>query len=115
MDGGFDPDCRRCMPWDEIEQGGYDEQIDFMKKLIELRKSEPLMRERNFHFPAEYDNPRIVQFEKIGWSEKLEILVNASKEDIDILHPGEGKVLFSRKLKDSILEAGGVCIRFMSL
>ena len=34
------------------------------------------MRERNFHFPSEYENPRIVQFQKIGWTEALDIVVN---------------------------------------
>lgn len=66
------------MPWDEVEQGTYDEQIAFMKTLIELRKTEKLMRERNFHCPCEYENPRVIQLQKIGWSEELDIVVNNS-------------------------------------
>lgn len=112
MEGGFDPDCRRCMPWDEIEQGKYEKEMSFVKELIALRKSQQLMRERNFHFPAEYENPRVIQFQKIGWSEKLEIVVNSSKEDITLLHADEGNVLFSQKLENDCLKSGGVCIRF---
>lgn len=112
MEGGFDPDCRRCMPWDEIGQGKYEKEMSFVKELIALRKSQRLMRERNFHFPAEYENPRVIQFQKIGWSEKLEIVVNSSHEDIELLHAEEGTVLFSQKLENSCLKAGGVCIRF---
>lgn len=113
MEGGFDPDCRRCMPWEDIERGCFAEQSDFVKRLIDLRKVQPLMRERNFHFPAEYENPRVIQFQKIGWSERLEILVNAGEEDVAVLRPGEGEILFSRKLQDGVLQPGGFCIRFL--
>ncbi|MBQ7942970.1 MAG: glycoside hydrolase family 13 protein [Lachnospiraceae bacterium] len=112
MEGGFDPDCRRCMPWDKIESGVFDERIDFMRELIALRKSQPLMRERNFHFPSEYENPRVIQFWKMGWSEKLEIVVNSSTEDVKLLRPEQGEILFSQKLADGVLQAGGVCVRF---
>lgn len=114
MEGGYDPDCRRCMPWNEIEQGKYDERIAFIKELITLRKREKLMRERNFHFPREYENPRIIQFQKIGWSEALEIVVNSGDEDVELLHTEHGKVIFSQKVEDNILKAGGVCIRFFA-
>lgn len=113
MEGGYDPDCRRCMPWNEIEQGDYASQISFMKELINLRKTQPLMRERNFHFPAEYENPRVIQFEKIGWSEKLEVLVNASDTSVELLHPQHGEILFSRNLHTTKLAPGGVCIRYI--
>ncbi|MBE5876062.1 MAG: alpha-glycosidase [Lachnospiraceae bacterium] len=112
MEGGFDPDCRRCMPWNQIEEGVFDERIKFMRELITLRKSQPLMRERNFHFPSEYENPRVIQFWKMGWSEKLEIVVNSSDEEIELLKCKEGKVLFSQKLENGVLQSGGVCVRF---
>lgn len=70
------------------------------------------MRERNFHFPAEYENPRVIQFQKIGWSEALEILVNSSDEDIELKHAKYGKIIFSQHVEGDTLRAGGVCIRF---
>ena len=112
MEGGFDPDCRRCMPWNQIEEGVFDERIKFMRELITLRKSQPLMRERNFHFPSEYENPRVIQFWKMGWSEKLEIVVNCSNEDVKLLNAKQGELIFSQKLEDGVLKVGGVCIRF---
>lgn len=114
MEGGFDPDCRRCMPWSEIEQGKYEEQITFTKELIALRKKEKLMRERNFHFPCDYKNPRVIQFQKIGWSEALEILVNSSGEDVTLMHEQQGEIIFSQHVEGNILKAGGVCIRFFA-
>ena len=112
MEGGFDPDCRKCMPWKDIDQGKYNERITFIKELITLRKKEKLMRERNFHFPCEYENPRIIQFQKIGWSEALDIVVNSSDQDITLLHTEQGQVIFSQNAEGNTLKAGGVCIRF---
>ena len=36
LDGGPDPDCRRVMPWERVSDS--NEMLDFMKKLIQLRK-----------------------------------------------------------------------------
>ncbi len=114
MEGGFDPDCRRCMPWDQIEQGKFDDRITFMKELIALRKREKLMRERNFHFPSEYENPRVIQFQKIGWQEALDIVVNSSEEEVELLHSEHGEIIFAQHVEGNILKAGGVCIRFFA-
>ena len=32
MEGGFDPDCRRCMPWDEMNTPENQERIGYMKE-----------------------------------------------------------------------------------
>ena len=37
LDGGPDPDCRRVMPWERVSDS--NEMLNFMKKLIQLRKS----------------------------------------------------------------------------
>ena len=37
LDGGPDPDCRRAMPWERVSES--NEMLNFMKKLIQLRKS----------------------------------------------------------------------------
>lgn len=114
MEGGFDPDCRRCMPWDDIEQGKYNEQISFIRQLIKLRKEEPLMRERNFHFPSEYANPRIIQFRKIGWGDTLEVIVNSSDKNLELIKEENSKIVFSRNLEGDTLHSNGVCIRYLS-
>ena len=36
-EGGYDPDCRRCMDWDGIEKGKYKETIELVRKLSLLR------------------------------------------------------------------------------
>lgn len=111
MEGSYDPDCRRCMPWDAIESGAYDERIKIIRELIALRKNEPLLKSRNFHFPNEYkDYPRLIQFQKVGWSDNyIEIIINTSEEDIEIAQKGE--VLFQRHYIDTALLCNGILIR----
>ena len=62
MEGGFDPDCRRCMPWDEIGTDENRERISRMKTLIRLRKKEETFRSLHFHFPGSIENRRCVEY-----------------------------------------------------
>ena len=71
MEGGYDPDCRRCMPWSEIESKENQEKIAMMRKLIMLRRNEKMCRS------------------------KVEVLLNASEEEIKV--KGNGKILFARE------------------
>ena len=117
MEGEHDPDCRRCMPWIEIEAGIHDEKIETMKEIIALRKKEPLLQSRNFHFTTEYENPRVIEFQKLGWIDHyIDIIINADDQDIEIRVGGE--VLFSRyyqsaddTLNPGILKSKGILIR----
>lgn len=110
LEGGYDPDCRRCMPWKEIETGKYEERINRMKHLIALRKQEPLFRSRNFHFTNEIPTDRVVEYIKIDeYGNKIEILLNCSEEDV-ILEE-KGQVLFENLFEDNKLKVNGTVIR----
>lgn len=109
MEGGHDPDCRRCMPWDEIEAGDYNDRISIIKQLLWLRKNEPLLRCRDFHFPNKIQNPRVIEFMKVGWDYSVEVIINCAEEDIEV--PREGEVLLSRHYIDSTLLKNGILIR----
>lgn len=110
MEGSYDPDNRRCMPWKEIESGKYDERIDFVRKLIHLRENEPLLRNRNFHFPNKLNNPRVIEFMKASWEDNyIEIIINCSDEDIIV--PMEGEVLFKWHMFDEVLSPNGILFR----
>ena len=41
LEGGRDPDCRRCMPWDELDTDAGRARLDAMRSLIALRRTEP--------------------------------------------------------------------------
>ena len=65
IEGGADPDCRRCMPWDQIEQGNYAEITEQVKQLIALRK-EPAARSMEITFENNNSSDRVVEYVKTG-------------------------------------------------
>lgn len=110
MEGGHDPDCRRCMPWEEIDGGVYNERMDIIRSLLHLRREEPLLRNRDFHFPNKINRPRVIEFNKMGWVDNyVEVIINCEEEDIEI--PREGEILFSRHYIDNTLLRNGILIR----
>ena len=110
MEGGHDPDCRRCMPWEDIDGGVYDERIRIVRSLLQLRRKEPLLRSRNFHFPNKINRPRVIEFNKIGWMDDyVEVIINCEEEDVEI--PREGEILFARHYIDATLLRNGILIR----
>lgn len=110
MEGSYDPDCRRCMPWEEIEAGKYKERMEIVKSLIHLRQEEPLLRNRNFHFPNRINRPRVIEFMKVAWEKSyVEVIINCEEEDVEVAM--EGTILFKRHYIDNILLKNGILIR----
>lgn len=110
MEGGHDPDCRRCMPWGKIEAGEFDDRIEVIRQLIALRKQEKLLQSRNFHFPAEYDNPRMIHFTKVDWVDNfVEVLINCSEEEVSVAEGGT--ILFARHFENGKLMPHGILYR----
>ena len=110
MEGGFDPDCRRCMPWDEIDSEENRKRISEMKKLIHMRRTEEACRSLHFHFPDQYENRRCVEYIKLDAQDgKMEVVLNCSGEEVET-EPG-GDILFSRNYRDNILGPKGTLIR----
>lgn len=112
MEGAHDPDCRRCMPWSEIESEENQKKIATMRKLIMLRRNEKVCRSLHFHFPNGYENDRCVEYIKLDEEgNKIEVLLNASDEGIKV--KGDGEVLFAREFDGEILGVNGTLIRRM--
>ena len=110
MEGGFDPDCRRCMPWDEIDSEENRKRISEMKKLIHMRRTEEACRSLHFHFPDQYENRRCVEYIKLDAQDgKMEVVLNCSGEEVET-EPG-GDILFSRNYRNNILGPKGTLIR----
>ncbi len=115
MEGSYDPDCRRCMPWDEISAGKKDEEISEMKKLISLRKNLQSCKSRNFHFPNDVPQQRVISYIKIGENESLQIYLNCEEEAVKIDVKDFGEVVYSRKWSKTeesagVLESNGILI-----
>ena len=111
MDGGGDPDCRRCMPWEKIDAGWFTDRINMVKRLIWLRKNEPLFRSRNFHFPNEISNDRVIEYLKLDCeNHQLKIILNCSDVSVETPYM-EGKEIFFANLYDNgWLHPNGVVI-----
>ena len=106
--GNHDPDCRRCMPWDEINQGKYKDQIDKMKVLIGLRKQYIALTSNDYSFKNEYNNERLIHLVKQSKEESIEIYLNCSEEEVRILNCKQ--ILFANNYVDEILKPDGIVI-----
>ena len=107
LEGSHDPDCRRCMPWREIERGDYTDRIEEMKRLIEMRKSIPELRNGSLRF-IESGNDRVIIYEKYSKNSTYRIVLNCSGKPYDI---GEvDKCVYARCLSGTTLEAGGTLV-----
>lgn len=110
MEGGHDPDCRRCMPWDEMDSEENRKRLEEMKKLISLRKSEKTFKSLYFHFPDTYREKRCVEYIKLdNAGNKIQVVLNCTKESVDALDGGE--ILFARGYENGKLAPDGTLIR----
>ena len=115
MEGSYDPDCRRCMPWEEIDSGAKEKEITEVKRLISMRKSLQSCKSRNFHFPNDIPRDRVVSYIKIGEQESLQVYLNCEEEAVNIDISGFFEVVYSRKWNtqennSGILEPNGILI-----
>jgi glycosidase len=109
LEGSFDPDCRRCMPWDKINKGDYYKQISIMKSLIKLRKNHSCLRGNNYSFVNISENNRIICYHRYDDEEKICVILNCSHEDYAI-NINKNNVLFSLGYSEQRLGAKGVIV-----
>lgn len=107
MPGGPDPDCRRCMPWDDIEAGMCDASIQTLRELITLRNSEPLCRCPEVAFPESDAPDRVIIYTRGDGAQKLTVCINSDTAPVSV---PEGTVLVSRKTENGQILPGGYCI-----
>ena len=95
LEGGHDPDNRRCMPWKEIEEGLFNDRIDFTRKFISLRKKYSALRSSNVKFIRERESVRLLHFIKTGDGKKIHVYVNCSKKTFKLDCISGREILFS--------------------
>ena len=105
MEGGHDPDCRRCMPWTDIEAGRYETELSRMKTLTSIRQKYDACKSGNITWKLDRKMPRVVWYEK---DETIGVVLNGQKEAAGVNVPG--KVLFSYGYEDGRLAEDGVII-----
>ena len=109
LEGGNDPDCRRPMPWHRIETGEFADTQAGCKDLIRIRNTYPEVRGSQILWHKE-KLPRLIHYSRPDNTGKaiLSVYLNADKVSAKI--PTAGKLLFGRKLKNGLLESGGIAI-----
>jgi len=77
MDGGNDPECRKCMVWDKSDQ---DLNLyEFFKKLVSFRKdNHEILSEGDMVWSKVEDNGLLILSRKLGDSE-IKIILNSGK------------------------------------
>lgn len=110
LEGGYDPDSRRCMPWDDIHMPKNQEIMKDVKQLIRLRKKEAAFGSLHFHFPNEIKEKRCVEYIKLDADgNQMEVLLNGSHANVRVGEQGE--ILYSRQYKNGLLGINGTLIR----
>ena len=106
MEGGHDPDCRRTMPWKQIEAGEFSRHQTFTKSLIALRKAYPQLRETDILWYHDETYPRLICYDRPGETETLRVYLNGTDQDI----PLKATPLFAHKYENRVLKANGILI-----
>ena len=112
LEGGKDPDCRRCMPWKEIESGKYSESMGMIKNLIALRKNNEAMQSDIVRFVHTDGNNRLLCIEKKAASGKKVLVVSnfsGQKQNVASI-VGDSKSLFANGFDGTCLDIDGVVI-----
>ena len=103
LEGGLDPDCRRCMPWDEPDTGAGRARLDAMRSLIALRRTEPDLQGSEVTFCP--GSGRLVRYRRGS----VEVCLNAGTAPAALM-PG-GTALFARGWDGRTLAPGGTLVR----
>ena len=103
LEGGRDPDCRRCMPWDELDTDAGRARLDAMRSLIALRRTEPDLQGSEVIFCP--GSGRLVRYRRGG----VEVCLNAGTAPAALM-PG-GAALFARGWDGRTLAPGGTLVR----
>ena len=106
MEGGHDPDCRKTMPWKDLEAGEFAVHQAFTKSLIALRKAYPQLRDEKVIWHHDAENPRLVCYDRPGESETIRVYLNNTENDILI----SANPIFTLGFENGILKKNGILI-----
>lgn len=105
--GGFDPDCRRCMPWDDIEKGTYKDITNKVKEIISLRNNHIATKSPNME-QVNNPNSRVVEYIKHSDNEDIKVIFNCSDSPITI--EDVDNILFENGYNDNSLKENGTLV-----
>jgi cyclomaltodextrinase len=119
MSGGPDPDCRRCMPWEDIRSAGEGSVFTLLQDLIRLRRQLSALALGQLRFPRicgsasglrdEAANSRVLYFERRTKSQCVSVCINAGNCPCRI-PAAKDRRLLSKYCSGSQMFPGGFCI-----
>ena len=105
MKGLYTPYNRSTMPWDEIENGDYDEIKSKISKLISLRNENEEFKSNDIEYTRHAGFPRLVDYTKSG---RIRVILNAEENPCEISVDGE--IIYQNQYKDGKLLESGIAI-----
>ncbi len=105
LEGGHDPDCRRCMPWDALDTPENRVRRAQVKQLIALRHALPELRGGGMEFVECAPDRRWV------WYRRGTVTVQMNCDEMPWEVGETGETLFARHLAGGVLQPGGISIR----
>lgn len=101
MEGGKDPDCRRAFPWDENQ---WDQDLrQWIKKLIQTRRANPLLRRGKWKLPEPASCDGVIQMVREGGGQQLLVLANLKDEPCRVTVPANHENPFSSQNLTNLL------------
>jgi len=108
MEAANDLDCRRPMPWKDVEAGTYAEDFRQVQALIALRTGHPQLRRGDVNWQLTDEYPRLVRYTRTLEEEtEIAVWVNAGDTAVTV---NAGNLLFSRNLEGASLLPGGIAV-----
>ena len=104
LEGGHDPDCRRCMPWDELDTPAGQARVQTLRTLTALRRREPALQGSETAFLP--GAGRLVHYRRGG---ALDVFLNAGPDPCPL--DAGAPPAFARGWDGRALAPGGVLIR----
>ncbi|NUN70959.1 MAG: alpha-glucosidase C-terminal domain-containing protein, partial [Bacteroidetes bacterium] len=88
MEGGKDPDCRRCMPWDEMKWN--TGLLQYYRKLIALRNELPALRRGTYTTLLADGAKNIFAFERRLGADAVIVVINKQNSKASLRLPVQG-------------------------
>lgn len=115
MDGEGDPDCRKCMEWDEAKQN--KSMLNFYQTLLALRTKNAAFRSSTFTFLHDNapNHSSIIAYGREADNEQFSVILNASEvnEHLTVSHPysKQYKVVWHNQAQAPILNDDELSLR----
>jgi cyclomaltodextrinase len=101
LTGDHDPDCRKCMEWDEAKQDR--ELLEFFQELITLRRLYPALRGGDFQFLHAQPGDPCIAYERKDNKNHFVMIMNSSKKKQSVsieLPPGKWTEVWTRDITE---------------